>query len=91
MMLRAHITVHGKVQGVFFRKHAQEKAEKMGVNGYVCNDGDGTVSIVAEGAENQLNELIEWCHSGPSMAQVSKVDAKKYMFTGEFEDFSIRY
>lgn len=92
-MIRAHLTIHGDVQGVFFRAHAQEKAKKLGddVTGWVANNADGTVTVVAEGPENKINDLIDWCHSGPSRAQVEKVEAEKLTCTHEFDDFEIRY
>lgn len=91
-MIRVHLTIHGEVQGVFFRAHTVEKARQLGdVTGWVANQGDGTVAIEAEGPENKINELIDWCHSGPSRSEVTKVDVEKHPYTGEFEDFSIRY
>lgn len=91
-MIRAHIKIIGKVQGVFFRAHIQEKAEKLGdIAGWVANNADGSVEVVAEGPENKINDLIDWCQSGPSISQVEKVEAEKLTYTGEFEDFSIRY
>jgi acylphosphatase len=91
-MIRVHLKIHGNVQGVFFRAHTQEKAEKLGdITGWVANNGDGTVDIVAEGPENKINDLIDWCHSGPSTSDVKKVDAEKLTYTGEFDGFGIRY
>ncbi len=91
-MIRAHIKIHGKVQGVFFRAHTQEKAEKLGdITGWVANNADGTVEVVAEGPENKINDLIDWCQSGPSVSSVEKVEAEKLTYTGEFEGFDIRY
>lgn len=90
-MIRAHITIHELVQGVFFRSHACKKADELGVTGFVANNSDGTVSLVAEGPENLVRQLINWCHSGPSNAQVQKVDAEEHTYTGEFEGFEIRY
>ena len=90
-MMRVHITVSGDVQGVFFRAHTQEKAEELGLTGWVANEADGTVSVVSEGPENKINDLIDWCHGGPSMAQVEKVKVDHSPYTGEFDDFNIRY
>ena len=90
-MIRAQATVHGLVQGVFFRSGVQEKAAELGVKGWVANNADGTVSLVAEGPENLVNQLIEWCHSGPSTAQVGKVEVEHQPYTGEFGRFEIRY
>jgi len=90
-MKRVHLTISGKVQGVFFRAHAQEKAEKLGVTGWVANEADGTVSVVAEGPPNKLNDFVDWCHSGPSTSQVEAVKVEEIPYMAEFEDFSIRY
>jgi len=91
-MIRSHIKIIGKVQGVFFRAHVQEKAEKLGdITGWVANNADGSVEVVAEGPENKINDLIDWCSSGPSNSLVEKVEAEKLTYTGEFTDFSIRY
>ena len=90
-MVRVHITVSGDVQGVFFRAHTQEKAEELGITGWVANEADGTVSVVAEGPENKINDLIDWCHGGPSMAKVEKVKVDYTPYTGEFSGFNIRY
>lgn len=90
-MIRARIIIYGDVQGVFFRAHAQQKARDLRIGGWVANEGDGTVSIVTEGPKNQIQEFVDWCHSGPSRAQVKKVEATMEPYTGEFEDFNIRY
>lgn len=90
-MIRVHLNITGKVQGVFFRTHAEGKANELGVTGFVANDADGTVSVVAEGPENKINDFVDWCHGGPSTSQVDKVKVEKAPFTGEFDDFSVRY
>lgn len=88
--MRLRIT--GKVQGVFFRAQSFKKARQIGdVTGYVANESDGSVTVVIEGPENKANDLLEWCHSGPSTAKVEKVEVEKQDYTGEFDDFSIRY
>ena len=90
-MIRAHITIHGLVQGVFFRSETQKQAQKLSVTGFVANNSDGTVSVVAEGPANLVHTLADWCQSGPSTAQVQKVDVEEHTYTGEFEGFEIRY
>ncbi|MBN2096693.1 acylphosphatase [Candidatus Peregrinibacteria bacterium] len=90
-MIRVHLTISGRVQGVFFRAHTQEKAEELGVKGWVANEADGTVSVVAEGPENKVNNLVDWCHGGPSTSQVEKVEIDHAPYMEEFDDFHIRY
>ena len=67
------IRVHGKVQGVYFRASAVDKAHMYLVAGFTRNEPDGTVYIEAEGEEENLNNFIEWCRIGPPRALVEKV------------------
>jgi acylphosphatase len=91
-VIRVHLKIHGKVQGVFFRMHTIEKARSLGdITGFVANDSDGTVEVVAEGPENKINDLVDWCHSGPSTAEVEKVEVERQDYSSEFDDFAIRY
>ena len=90
-MIRVRLTIHGDVQGVFFRSQAQQKAQELAINGWVANEGDGTVAVLVEGPKNKVIEFEDWCHSGPSRAQVKKVEVQEEAYTGEFEDFTIRY
>ena len=61
---RAHLIIYGKVQGVFFRASTKDKAIELGLKGFVRNQPDGTVEVIAEGSEKQLQELVAWCHEG---------------------------
>ena len=73
-MKHYNITVYGLVQGVFYRDETCKKARELGLIGYVENHDDGTVYIEAEGEEQKLNDLLEWCKIGPKMAKVTKVE-----------------
>lgn len=91
-MIRVQLKIYGKVQGVYFRAHTIQKAEALGgISGFVCNDADGTVTVVAEGPENKINDLIDWCRSGPSTSEVEKVEVEPQEYSGEFDGFDIRY
>jgi acylphosphatase len=70
-----NITVKGKVQGVAFRFNAQAQAVRLDLRGYVKNLANGDVFIEAEGEEDNVNQLISWCYTGPRLAQVSEVIA----------------
>ena len=70
----AHLFVHGRVQGVFFRASARTVARDLGLAGWVRNCSDGSVEIHAEGDRKKLEELIEWCRQGPDYASVSNID-----------------
>ena len=67
------ILVTGKVQGVFYRRSAKDKARELGLTGEVRNQDDGSVFIVATGGSDLLDAYVEWCKQGPPRAVVSKV------------------
>ncbi len=67
------ITISGRVQGVGFRFSAVNKAQALGLKGFVKNNRDGTVYIEAEGPPENLQELVQWCWQGPPSARVEHV------------------
>lgn len=91
MKKRLHVVVKGQVQGIFFRVTAKEKAESLGINGWIRNNSDGTVEGIFEGEEKSLKEILVFCHHGPSLARVEEVDEKWQKCKGEFEHFRIEY
>lgn len=90
-MQRVHLTIRGKVQGVFFRASTKEIASKLGLRGWVRNTEDGNVDILAEQDEEILKKFIDWCKIGPPLARVDDVKVVWNKATGEFRNFSIRY
>jgi len=85
-MKAINIRVKGRVQGVYFRANTCGKAKELSINGTVKNLNDGTVEILAEGEEEQLNKLVKWCHQGPLLAHVTSVDVTEITLTG-FKNF----
>ena len=73
---RAHVYVSGQVQGVFFRESARERAERLGLAGWVKNLPDGRVEALFEGEPEKVREMIRWCEEGPPHATVEEVDAE---------------
>ena len=67
-------TVHGRVQGVWFRESTRREAMQLGIAGHAINLPEGTVEVFAVGAPEALRVLEAWLHSGPPMARVTKVD-----------------
>lgn len=90
-MKRLHIIVYGKVQGVFFRYNARQTALKLGLRGFVRNLEDGSVEVVAEGSESNLNELLKFCRGGPKNSEVVDVKFQYGEFKGEFAGFEIMH
>lgn len=91
MKKRIHITVSGRVQGVFFRASTREAAGNLGLLGWVRNLPDGRVEAVFEGEEELLLRILEWCRQGPPGALPEGVDFRWEDFQGEFQDVRIRY
>ena len=73
-MRRVHLSISGRVQGVYFRQSTKDRAIEYGVSGWVRNRSDGTVEIVAEGSSNAINRLVSWCLTGPEMALVEGIE-----------------
>lgn len=88
-MKRITAIVHGRVQGVGFRYSTQREAQRLGVTGYVRNQPDDTVEIVAEGTAAQLEALIAWAHQGPPNAQVTQVAVTESVAQNTFDQFTI--
>ncbi len=89
--VRAHVIIEGRVQGVLFRHYTKEMASKYRLKGWVKNRYDGSVEAVFEGDKEKVNQMIQWCHQGPSQAKVTNVHETWEDYRGEFADFSIDY
>jgi acylphosphatase len=74
MTVRRHVVVHGRVQGVFFRDTARERARAHGVAGWVRNRSDGAVEAVFEGSPEAVERLVRFCETGPPRAWVDRVE-----------------
>jgi acylphosphatase len=68
------VSVHGHVQGVFFRDSCRAEAERAAVTGWVRNEPDGTVTAQLEGPADRVEQLVDWCRTGPSRARVDRVE-----------------
>lgn len=85
--LTARIT--GMVQGVGFRYWTARKADELALKGTVRNEHDGSVMLVAEGADPDLAHLVAWLQSKGAPGRVDDVDINLGDATGEFTDFRI--
>ena len=90
-MKKIQAIASGKVQGVGFRMYTQNKAEELGVVGFVQNLIDSTVKIVAAGEDSKVDALIDWAKSGSPAAQVEDLQTEVLEYqSGEFDRFEIR-
>ena len=70
------VTVHGHVQGVFFRDSTRRRADAAGVAGWVANRPDGSVVAHFEGAPEDVEVLVDYARRGPRGAEVARVDVR---------------
>ena len=75
---RVRVLISGRVQGVFFRATTRNRADSLGIFGWVKNNQDGTVEAVFEGEDKKIEEILKWC----------RVFEESYK--GEFNSFSVR-
>ncbi len=80
-----HLSIHGRVQGVFFRESMRRQAESLGVTGWVRNRRDGSVEAVIQGPAEKVEALLAWARQGPERARVERVEVSAG--TGRFTDF----
>ena len=90
-MLSRHIIISGRVQGVFFRKNAREKAEELKLFGWVKNTTDDKVEIFVQGNENEVDDFIEWCRQGSPKAKVENVYVEAKENDNSLKEFIIIY
>ncbi len=89
--LRLEARVEGRVQGVGFRHFVWQQARRLGLTGWVRNEPDGSVRVVAEGPPAALEALLTALRSGPPLARVDRVVRDAAPARGDFDDFSVRY
>ena len=70
------LTVTGRVQGVSFRYYAEREATRIGLGGWVRNEPDGSVAAHVEGDPGAVDGFVRWCHEGPRLARVERVDVR---------------
>ncbi len=87
---RACVRISGRVQGVFFRDSAREKAERLDLTGWVKNLPDGQVEALFEGPSRNVRDMVDWCEHGPSQAFVESVDTDFEEARGDLQGFEVR-
>ena len=90
MKIRVYVTISGRVQGVFFRAYTKQRADRLGVRGWVRNLPSGGVEAIFEGEEDAVKKLVEYCRHGPPRAVVTSLSVISGSFQGAFESFTVK-
>jgi acylphosphatase len=90
MVRQLNIRVSGKVQGVFFRASTKEKADALGIHGFVRNERDGSVYIEAAGDERVLEQFVDWCRHGPPRAHVDRCEIYEGVLVETLTGFEVK-
>ena len=90
MKICRHLFISGIVQGVCFRHYTKQKADALGVLGWVRNCLDGRVEVMIEGDDYLVAELVSWCNEGPTSAEVRDLQVEDGVCTGEYNGFLIQ-
>ena len=88
-MTELYATITGKVQGVRYRDYVQVSAGKLGLTGFVRNNRDGTVAVVAHGMPDDLKLFVEYLHEGSLQSKVEGVSVEWRTAMVLYDDFSI--
>jgi acylphosphatase len=88
---RLWASVTGRVQGVGFRYFVLERARALSLTGYVRNEYDGSVEIVAEGPRMSLERFVDQLREGPRSASVKAVATDWSEPRSEFSEFGVRF
>jgi len=86
-----HAWVHGEVQGVGYRYFVVEKAQALGLRGYVRNERNGDVEVLAQGPRPALERFLAQLQRGPSAAHVTEVKTTWDQPTEHFRGFHVRW
>ena len=89
--IRRAATVRGLVQGVSFRWYTRQEAQRLGLTGWVRNEPNGTLSLEAQGPEDDVEALLAWVHHGPPHARVTAVEVDDVTPSADEVDFRIRH
>ncbi|MEK7567893.1 MAG: acylphosphatase [Patescibacteria group bacterium] len=90
-LIERQYKIFGRVQMVMFRDFATRKANKFGIGGFVRNEKDGSVLVLAQGAKDKLSLYEEYLKKGSLFARVDNLEKKEIPITKRFNSFEIIY
>ena len=88
-IVKIHVFIQGKVQGVFYRSWMKSNALALGLKGWAKNLEDGRVEAVIQGPKAEVEEILQKCREGNSSARVTHMDVSYEDIEEGFVDFKI--
>lgn len=89
--IQVKVIIEGMVQGVFYRASTRDRAQMLGLNGWVKNMPDRTVHALFQGSPDTIDQMIEWCWQGSPASRVDHVHTEQQEPEKDFIDFKVRY
>jgi acylphosphatase len=89
VIVRRHVWIRGRVQGVWFRQSARRVAEERGLSGWVRNLPDGRVEALVEGDAAQIEQALAFLRRGPRGAVVEHFELRDEPATGDLVGFEV--
>ena len=90
-LVRVHVFIDGRVQGVAYRFFAEKYANRLNVTGWVKNLEDGRVEVLAEGPAAPVETFLDRLREGPNLARIERFEVRREQATGEFSEFRIAF
>jgi acylphosphatase len=89
VLKQLQITISGQVQGVSLRLFVNNAAHELNLTGYVKNNSDGTVTILAQGEKTKLAKLLDKCYAGPDTARIEQIKHEWQLISNSYQTFKI--
>jgi acylphosphatase len=90
VIVRRHVWVSGRVQGVWFRQSTRRMAGEVGLSGWGRNLPDGRVEAVFEGEESAVVRALDFVRAGPPHARVVGVEVREEPPEAGGDPFEVR-
>ena len=90
MLVGRRYVVKGRVQRVGFRLFVEHAAQRERIDGYVRNQHDGSVEVMAEGDADAMQRFEMALRRGPSGARVDDVETTSVEPSNRFTGFRVR-
>lgn len=88
--VRMRILIEGRLQGINFRYHTQQLANKLGVTGFVRTLSDGRIEIEVEGEQKKVEKVLAWCQEEPQSTHIKTILYRYDDPTERYSDFAAR-